>query len=375
MKLLIITVACLISIPGVWLPECESAALPLPQKIISGSQLQRDDCVVLPNIDDDDFGPYIEEFLFTDDRAGISLYSCINWTEGFLKSEGTGKKGSRRAAELVARNNALKTLLVVNLHSSGTFQDYFTRQANVKLNIQNVLIKNAEIQELPADPDTPDLVKVVIRIPFYGISGLTSFLINDQELFYSPPTRSEKDTPPVSETKVEPENFTGVIIDARHLSSLQPALLPQIISEDGEVVYEASQVDKEILQNHGMIEYVSGGNLPKTSWRSGSNPLLIQPLLLASAGEPPSSYLLLAQEKARKRRTKGNNLVVEGSDSEGQIPVNVVISVEDAKKLKQLNEQQQLDTQGKYTILIGGEIGGVRGQYLDGIYTASTRFL
>lgn len=353
---------------------CDAASLPLPQKI-AGPQLQRDDCVV--NESDDPFAAYIQEFMFTDTRAGISLYSCVNWREGFLKSEGIGKKGSRRAAELVARNNALKTLLVVNLNSTVTLQQYFTRQTQVRISIQNVLIKNAEIQDLPADPKKPDEVNVIVTLPFYGISGLSSFFLDDQEIYLEPPAADTQSLPP--DTPPKSGEYTGIIVDARDIPNVEPALFPKIVSEDGEVVYEASQVNKDVLRTQGMAEYVR--DLPeKTAWRIGENPLIVKPILLASATEPHGVFLnsgslkhslqypLLAQTETRKRRRKGNNLTVQSTESAGEIPVNVVVSVEDAKKIKQLNEKNQLDQQGQYTILIGREIGGVQGQYPDGVY-------
>ena len=45
-----------------------------------------------------------------------------------------------------------------------------------------VLIKNAEVQDLPVDPQKPDEARVMVTIPFYGISGLTSFFLDDQEM-------------------------------------------------------------------------------------------------------------------------------------------------------------------------------------------------
>ena len=333
----------------------ETTTVPLPQKL-SGPQLQRDDCVVGER--DDSFAPYIEEFLFTDTRAGLTLYSCINWQKGFLKSEGIGKKGSQRAAEMVARNNALKTLLVLNVHATSTLQDYLQRQRQVELKIQDVLVKNAKIQNLPVDPKRPDDAKVIVTIPFYGISGLTSFLIGDKELYLEPPVSPSQ--PPQQETPPEPGEYTGIILDVRGIDDIEPALFPQVISEDGEVIYEASQIEKDILQTQGVVEYVTAPEDP-TSWRTGTNPLIIKPVLLASATVSPS--LFLAQAEPRKRRRKGNSLAVQATESAGQIPVNVVVSVEDAKKIKTLHEKQHVDKQGKYTILIGGEIGGVKGQY------------
>lgn len=351
--------------------SCDAASLPLPQKIM-GPQLQRDDCVTNESNFDAPFTAYIQEFIFTDTRAGISLYSCINWRDGFLKSEGIGKKGSRRAAELVARNNALKTLLVVTLDSRFTLQDYFNRQSQVRIKIQNVLIKNAKIEDLATNPEKPDDVSVMLTIPFYGISGLSSFLLNDRELYLEPPT-SPTDTQP------KPGEYTGIIVDVRGIADIQPAILPKIISEDGEIVYEASQVGKDVLQTQGMVEYVRETQ-ENTAWRSGDRPFVVKPILLAATTEIAGVFLnsgnlkhslhsqFFAQAQTRKRRRKGNNLIVEATNSTGDIPVNVVVSVEDAKKIKQLNETNQFDKQGNYTILIGGEIGGVKGQYPDIIF-------
>lgn len=327
---------------------------PLPQRIVS-PQLQRQDCLKEHEENAPDFKPYIQEFLFTDQQANLSLYSCINWQAGVLKSEGVGKNSSRRAAELVARNNALKTLLVTNLNATSNFDAYFSRRNDVSLKIQHVLIKNAAIEELPPDSKRPDEARVMVTIPFYGIAGLTSFLIGDEELYLEPlpaPAQAEQ------QSSSPEEEFTGVLLDARTLPQIQPALLPKILSEDGEVLYDASHVEKSIFETQGMIQYAQEKDATLTLL-TGTRPLIVTPVLVASTSDDSSVFRLLAQE--RKRR-QGNDLVLEAANSDGQIPVNVVVSVEDAKKIKQLNETQHIDKEGKYTILIGGEIGGVKGE-------------
>ncbi len=364
---------CVLSFAAIWSNAglsgfAESASAPLPQKI-SAPQLQRDDCVGDLQSDSDGFSPYIEEFVLNDTRHHVSLYSCVNWQEGFLKSEGVGKKGSRRAAELVARGNALKTLIMLNLHADARFQEYFNRQTQVRLTIQNVLIQNAGIQEMPADPKQPDDVKVMVHIPFYGVSGLTSFLLDAQEMSLEPLTGKSA---PSSQEPPSSDEFTGIILDVRHIPAMEPALFPIVLSEEGEVLYRASQVKKDILKNQGMVDYVREDDL-KISGRTGERPLIIRPLLLASADDSDLPYLLLTQAQTRKRRRKGNSLTVEATGNNGQIPVNVVVSVEDARKIKQLNDQYQIDQEGKYTILIGGEIGGVQGWNRNGLYAMHIR--
>ena len=231
----------------------------------------------------------------------------------------------------------------------------------MKLSIQNVLIKDAALEERPSAPDAPDDVRMMVTIPFYGISGLTSFLLDDEELFLE----SSSHPPSPERQDVELPEYTGVVIDVSEIQQVQPALLPKILSEDGEIIYQASQVEQNIYLESGMIEYVTETS-PDITGRAGEHPLVITPLLLASAAEFPCPYPLLAQdEPPRKRRSRSNDLVVEATDAQGQNPVNVVVSVEDAKKLKQLNKDYQLDRQGKYTIVIGSAIGGIKGQHLQ----------
>ena len=329
------------------------AAAPLPQRIISPT-LARNDCVA--GVSEESFAPYIQEFLLTDAEQGISFYSCINWWHGFLKSEGSGKYRSRLAAELVAKSNALKTLVAANLNAQATLQEYFERKNAVMLKIQNVLVRGAQVQEPSVDPKKPDEVRVLVTIPFYGIAGLISFFLDDEEIFL-------KRTPEVVTTNettdvVTTSDYTGVLIDARELKGVEPAFFPKIVSTEGEVLYSASQVDREVLVKQGMVKY--GVEQPQqVSEFVGAHPLLIKPVLLVST----APYHLLADVKSREGKGKGHHLVLEGQKSAGQLPVNIVISVEDARKLKELNQKRQFDQQGQYLILIGREIAGDKGQY------------
>lgn len=318
------------------------------------------------------FVPYIQEFLLTDEEQNISFYSCINWWHGFLKSEGSGKERSQFAAELVAKSNALKTLLVSNLNARATLQQYFEHRDEIMLKIRNVLIRDAQVRELPADPQKPDEARVIVTIPFYGISGLFSFFLDDEEIFLGPRTGR---TTEVVTTNEEAEEYTGILIDAREIPPLEPAFFPQLVSEEGEVLYSASQVKRDVLVNQGMMKYVSEKE-QQTSELVGERPFIVKPILLAStrathfrsAWHIFANHRLLAEVKSRKGRGRRNELIIKATNSSGQIPVNIVVSVEDAKKLKQLNKKFKFDKQGKYIILIGREIAGGKGQYLDGVF-------
>ncbi len=334
-----------------------SYADPLPQRILN-RPLQRDDCVVREETADVAWQPYIQEFVLMDEGLGIEFYSCINWWHGFLKSEGSGKDRSRFAAELVAKSNAVKTLLVSNLNAQATLQEYVESRDAVMLSIRNVLVRKAQVQELLADSEKPDEARVIVTIPFYGISGLLSFFLDDQEIYLQKPAQASKETLQKVEAPAM-DAYTGILIDARALAEIEPALFPQIVSETGELIYSASQVDREILAQQGMVRY-RAEDTQELAARIGEHPLLVKPVLLASTAP---GGLLLAEVNSRKGEGQGNNVVITPKEHTGQRPVNIVISVEDAEKLKQLNRQHEFDKHGKYIILIGREIAGDEGQY------------
>ena len=335
-------------------------AAPLPERIRSRS-LQRDDCVVREDMaheraEEETLLPYIQEFVLTDDQLGVNYYSCINWWHGFLKSEGSGKEKSRFAAELVAKSNALKTLLVANINAQATLQEYFERRNDAMLSIRNVLVQNAQVENLPPNPQKPDEARVMVTVPFYGISGLLSFFLDDEEIYLAPPKDTPEEQQPSPGTMTTGD-YTGILIDAGEIAGLEPALFPQVLSESGELVYTASQVERSVLQEQGMVQYATDDD-DSIAKRVGLRPLVVRPILVASTAVDP---LLLAEAKSRDGKGRGNKLVLIAIDSEGQRPVNVVITVEDAQKLKQLNQQQKFDKQAKYIILIGREISGVQG--------------
>lgn len=333
-----------------------AAQSPLPQKIFH-DPLYRTDCLGSENSDaSEQFRAYIEEFLFKDAKTGVELYSCVNWREGFVKSEGIGKQRSRRAAELTARSNALKTLLVLNLDARFTLQQYFAGRKEVGLKIQNVLIRNAAIEYLPDDPQQPETARAMVSIPFYGISGLYSFFLDDQEIYLQPPG---KETPP----EQEPAEPLWLIVDARDFDHLEPALFPQILSENGDVVFSMSQVSQDVLFDEGAVEYVVATEDTQTAQRPASGLLASTSLPLFDVPVPflkrfQEEYDLLAEVKSRKKGQGKRTIAVKAIKVSGENrPANVYVSLEEAKNLDNVKG-----------VIILTPVGGGKGQLFEMLY-------
>ncbi|MEO0119303.1 MAG: hypothetical protein ABIK60_02015, partial [candidate division WOR-3 bacterium] len=73
------------------------------------------------------------------------------------------------------------------------------------------------------------------------------------------------------------ENYTGIIIDCRHLS-LKPALFPKIYNEDLKEIYSLNFCDSLSLIDNGLVSYVKTLDEAYRHKKVGSFPLYISAL-------------------------------------------------------------------------------------------------
>ncbi|MEO0096564.1 MAG: hypothetical protein ABIK78_00505 [candidate division WOR-3 bacterium] len=82
---------------------------------------------------------------------------------------------------------------------------------------------------------------------------------------------------PYEEPNIIKENYTGIIIDCRHLS-LKPAIFPKIYNEDLKEVYSVNFCDSLSLINNGLVSYVKTLDEAYHHKKAGSFPLYISAL-------------------------------------------------------------------------------------------------
>jgi len=98
--------------------------------------------------------------------------------------------------------------------------------------------------------------------------------------------------------------FTGLIVDAQNLS-FTPSAAPKILDEDGREVYGSAYVDKEWLEKQGIVGYSKSLSEAKANSRVSGNPFVVKAVRVAGAN---NRDLVLSNEDARKVRELSKNL-------------------------------------------------------------------
>jgi K+-transporting ATPase c subunit len=97
---------------------------------------------------------------------------------------------------------------------------------------------------------------------------------------------------------------TGLIIDAQNLS-FTPSAAPKIMDEEGREVYGSAYVDKEWLEKQGIVGYAKSLSEAKANSRVSGNPFVVKAIRVAGAN---NRDLILSYEDARKIRELSQNL-------------------------------------------------------------------
>ena len=97
---------------------------------------------------------------------------------------------------------------------------------------------------------------------------------------------------------------TGLIIDAQDLQFI-PSATPKVIDEDGREIYGSAYVEKEWFEKQGIVSYAKSLPEAKTNSRVSGNPFVVKAIRVAG---PNSRDLILSNEDARKIRELSKNL-------------------------------------------------------------------
>jgi len=98
--------------------------------------------------------------------------------------------------------------------------------------------------------------------------------------------------------------YSGLIFDARN-SSFIPSASVKILDEDGREVYGSAYVSKEWAEKQGIVGYAKTLEDAKANQRVAGNPMVIKAM---KATGPNSKDLVISNEDARKIRDLSKNL-------------------------------------------------------------------
>jgi len=217
--------------------------------------------------------------------GGNAAKTLVNWEEGYIEAIGMAtvdmsKMKNVVQAELMANEGACtmayaklsEMLNGVAVTANTTVITMLTEDQYAKSATQGIIQGARRIEErVDKSGDAPKgicRVGIVLR----GAKG-----IQVPAFDYAIRNKTEGSIPvfqPVSPPSGA-GNYTGVVIDARGYS-LRPAMIPEIVTDDGKLVYGASLVDPEAARSNGLAAYGTSLNSSSITNRVGSNPLVIK---------------------------------------------------------------------------------------------------
>ncbi len=274
------------------------------------------------------------------ERSGSGM---VNWTEGWIQSTGLGappEKSSgpgqaramaQRAAYAVAVRNLLEAVKGVRVDSATLVENYIVTNDVIKTQVTG-FVRGAQVVKTDVQQDGG--VEVTVRVPLWGADSLLNAFAAEKGL-------QSKNLPPESQNG---EGATGLVIDARGLG-VKPACFPSVVDDKGQVVYGPESVDKAEAEKNGMVQYRT---LPKdaklSSW-FGEEAYVIRPVQLSP----------MPREGRRP-------LKIKGADKAGSLKANIMISSEDAQKIRGDGQMKGALGRSRVVVVTDPLIGGMEGR-------------
>lgn len=233
----------------------------------------------------------------TSDDVNVAVVShkergLIDWTNNYIETNGmaiapqgmTGaqaKAMAKRGAIVDLQRNMLEFLAGVSVNGRTTMNDYMAED-RVRSEVHG-MIQNLELLDGNWDGESYT-VNGRIRLPELLVCVVPNL----------PKTSAQ--TQPQSMPKTS-GRFTGLVIDARHLS-IKPTLSFRVVDESGRVVYGVGFADQKFLAQSGLATYYNNLNYAKDELRVAANPITTKAVRLTS----DSSDIVIPNSAAAKIR-------------------------------------------------------------------------
>ena len=305
-------------------------------------------------VDDDRFEPYVESH--PDGRIDWDEQMIYGVGKGYLAKNGGSKNKALRAAQVTALQSILKIAAGVRLDDTKTLQSLGEGKFVVHL---KAMIRYEEFGDPVFVKGKDAHVEVTRRAAISGVDGLTAKLLDHLKSSSFPWKSFPKPAPAIIE-EPEEKTETWLVLDGRNLPTgeqIQPALFPTIASTTGEVLYELGDVEEPSFLREGMVKYA----LSDTPSGDLGSSVGTMNRFLSGIGSLFSVREAMAQDKKIKRTKRKRFIIKNVQKAEGLNKTNLVISEEDAKKLKSEDVSGQILKKCRVIVVVNSSIGGVEG--------------
>jgi hypothetical protein len=244
--------------------------------------------------------------------------ACIDWERQVAISVGTGAPASwaqnaaqknisaERAARLDAARNLLELIKGVALTSDSTVSQSMIANDAVSSSIQGEL----------------NSIRAVDRPKYFSDGSVQVKLeaslrqIIPVELYAGAPRELGAPGAPSVAPISTGTSYTGLVLDARGLG-VNPAMSPKVYDPDGREVYGSAFVSREFAVSQGVVGYVKS-----------------------------------VEAAQQTDRVKGNPAVVKAVEGKGPNKADLVVSKEDAERLRTLSQQQTFMREARVMIVV-----------------------
>jgi hypothetical protein len=233
----------------------------------------------------------------------------IDWTNRTITATGIGapnpdapnmavkRAGAINAAKMYAIRDMLATVKGMYLSSESTVENYMTTSDVVKTQVEGI----AKAFKMVGKPHYFEDGSVEVTVAMSLSGDLSDVAMGGQSFDANAPVVGEADYK-LSDI-VSPGVYTGLILDCRAVQ-LRPALSPKVFSKAGVEVYGSANVSKEFAVQQGML-----------------------------------GYLKDVEQAKQNSRVVGNPLVINAIGVKGTNKADIIISDEDAAKIKELSSK------------------------------------
>lgn len=306
----------------------------------------------------------------------------IDWKNGtiygigraYLSKNRNNRPLTQGVAGVVASGNIVKLASGLHLDDTAILEN-LGGAGKVSINLQ-AFIRDREFKSILVENNGNPYIEVTKVAEMKGISGLTARLLDylaKDPVWQELPIR----TPEPRADNAQSEG-PWLLIDARDLpggAQVQPALLPKIVSQDGEVVYSVGEVEEQALVSRGMASYVAtvaGGRSLRAENSRFIEELLSRATLVLGPGTVYADTITRpipeipvpgpAKDPKAERKPRGKYIVVDAQNVEGLSKTNLVVSAEDAKTMKAEDASSQILKKCRVVVIVSSPIGGVEGK-------------
>lgn len=320
----------------------------------------------------------------------------VDWAGGTILAEGKGKAASdtrqdrlmaKRAGEVVAARNALAIALGLQVDADGRFADI--QGGAIRL---RGVIKGKRTVSVEWRPNTtPPECVVTLSVPIWGVKGTASVVYAAQR--WKASQHGQRLALTTAEGDVSDE---VLVIDARG-AGIVPCLFPAVTRTDGAVVYDVGMITSSPADAGPAVRYVEtdlsyeqlqahrpggrgdrwavatrggqvargfgrgtlplGGGLPMLTWVNVS---AWQRGPAGRATSRPTSRPTSQPKRSRRRR------VVKAVKTAGKDNTEIVLTREDADKLRNDPKGAALLRSGQVIVVVDSVAAGIQGRQ-DGI--------